>query len=100
MISFVMSMFWLALFSFLVVQVCGILHDEFGISTKLLGFTLVATVPSFSNAVASITQINSTEGAMRRGTASPSFHYGMVLFSGQRFLVGGALRTITWMIMC
>jgi Ca2+/Na+ antiporter len=49
--SFLMSMFWLALFSYLVVQVCGILHAEFGISTKLLGFTIAAIGTSFPNVI-------------------------------------------------
>lgn len=54
MVSFVMSMLWLALFSFLVVQVCEILHDEFNISVKLLGFTVAAIGTSFPNVISCI----------------------------------------------
>merc|ERR1712232_1411724 len=54
MVSFFMSMFWPAIFSYLVVQICDVLHKEFGISTKLLGFTVAAIGTSLPNVVSCI----------------------------------------------
>merc|ERR1712217_183643 len=46
--------FWLAVFSFFVVEVCDILHDEFGISVEILGFTVAAIGTSFPNVISCI----------------------------------------------
>jgi Ca2+/Na+ antiporter len=54
MVAFMMSMVWLASFSFCVVQVCEILHDEFNIPVKLLGFTVAAVGTSFPNVISCI----------------------------------------------
>lgn len=48
-LAFVMSMAWLAVFAFLVVGVCNGIHDDFGISTVVLGFTVAAAGTSFPN---------------------------------------------------
>ena len=44
-----MSMAWLALFSFCVVEVCDIIAYEFDISVTILGFTVAAIGTSFPN---------------------------------------------------
>jgi len=49
-----MSMCWLALFSFSVVQVCDILSFEFNISVTTLGFTVAAIGTSLPNVVSCI----------------------------------------------
>lgn len=48
-LAFVMSMAWLAVFAFLVVSACDGLHDDFGISNGILGFTIAAAGTSFPN---------------------------------------------------
>merc|ERR1712032_954074 len=48
-LAFVMSMTWLAIFAFLVVSTCDLIHEDFGISTGLLGFTVAAAGTSFPN---------------------------------------------------
>lgn len=53
-VSFLMSMLWLAAFSFCVVQICDILSFKFGISVSLLGFTLAAIGTSFPNVISCI----------------------------------------------
>merc|ERR1719326_25109 len=53
-LSFIMSMCWLALFSFCVVQVCDILSAEFNISVTILGFTVAAIGTSFPNVISCI----------------------------------------------
>lgn len=53
-LSFIMSMAWLALFSFCVVEVCDILADEFKISVTLLGYTVAAVGTSFPNVVSCV----------------------------------------------
>merc|ERR1719498_47443 len=52
--SFFMSMFWLALFSFCVVSVCDIIAYEFHISVAILGFTVAAIGTSFPNVISCI----------------------------------------------
>lgn len=53
-VSFCMSMVWLALFSFCVVEVCDIIADEFKISVTVLGFTVAAVGTSFPNVISCI----------------------------------------------
>merc|ERR1712232_1105479 len=48
-VAFTMSMTWLAVFAFLVVTACDWIHEDFGISTGLLGFTIAAAGTSFPN---------------------------------------------------
>jgi len=48
-VAFFMSMAWLAVFAFLVVESCHGIHKDFGISTGLLGFTIAAAGTSFPN---------------------------------------------------
>lgn len=48
-LAFVMSMIWLAVFAYLVVAACDGIHEDFGISTGLLGFTIAAAGTSFPN---------------------------------------------------
>jgi K+-dependent Na+/Ca+ exchanger-like protein len=48
-LAFVMSMTWLAVFAYLVVTACDGIHEDFGISTGLLGFTIAAAGTSFPN---------------------------------------------------
>lgn len=48
-LSFTMSMVWLAVFAFSVIAACDGIHRDFGISTKLLGFTVAAAGTSFPN---------------------------------------------------
>lgn len=48
-LSFCSSMAWLALFAYFVTAACDGLHDDFGISTTVLGFTLAAAGTSFPN---------------------------------------------------
>jgi K+-dependent Na+/Ca+ exchanger-like protein len=48
-VAFVMSMAWLAVFAYLVVAACGGIHNDFGIPTGLLGFTIAAAGTSFPN---------------------------------------------------
>jgi len=48
-VAFLMSMAWLAVFAFLVVESCHGIHRDFGISTGLLGFTVAAAGTSFPN---------------------------------------------------
>merc|ERR1711976_607422 len=47
--AFVMSMAWLAIFAYLVVEACTGIHADFGISNGLLGFTIAAAGTSFPN---------------------------------------------------
>merc|ERR1711988_1548038 len=51
-LAFVMSMFWLAVFAYLVVSACLGIHEDFGILTGLLGFTIAAAGTSFPNVFA------------------------------------------------
>merc|ERR1719326_1545289 len=53
-LSFIMSMCWLALFSFCVVEVCDIIAYEFNISVTILGFTVAAIGTSFPNVISCI----------------------------------------------
>merc|ERR1712014_483045 len=48
-VAFVMSMAWLAIFAFSVVKACDGIHNDFGISTDVLGFTVAAAGTSFPN---------------------------------------------------
>jgi len=48
-LAFVMSMAWLAVFAYLVVAACLGIHEDFGIPTGLLGFTIAAAGTSFPN---------------------------------------------------
>jgi Ca2+/Na+ antiporter len=48
-VSFCMCMVWLAMFAFAVIQACTGIHDDFGISEDLLGFTVAAAGTSFPN---------------------------------------------------
>jgi len=48
-VSFVMCMVWLALFAFSVIAACDGIHATFGISTKILGFTVAAAGTSCPN---------------------------------------------------
>jgi K+-dependent Na+/Ca+ exchanger-like protein len=52
--SFVISMMWLALFSFMVVEVCNVISYEFNISVTILGFTVAAIGTSFPNVISCI----------------------------------------------
>jgi len=53
-VAFLMSMVWLAIFSYCVVQICDILHAEFDISVTILGFTVAAVGTSFPNVISCI----------------------------------------------
>jgi len=53
-IAFCMSMFWLAMFAWGVIMICDELHKHFGISTKILGFTIAAIGTSFPNVISCI----------------------------------------------
>merc|ERR1711979_118800 len=44
-----MSMAWLAVFAYLVVGACDGIHQDFGISNAILGFTVAAAGTSFPN---------------------------------------------------
>jgi len=48
-VSFFMSMTWLAIFAWSVVKACDGIHQEFGISDDILGFTVAAAGTSFPN---------------------------------------------------
>jgi len=48
-VSFTMSMVWLAVFAFSVVTACDGIHEDFGISNAVLGFTVAAAGTSFPN---------------------------------------------------
>lgn len=48
-VSFFMSMTWLAIFAYSVVAACDGIHDDFGISVTVLGFTVAAAGTSFPN---------------------------------------------------
>jgi len=48
-VAFVMSMVWLAVFAYLVVEACEGIHQDFGISNSILGFTVAAAGTSFPN---------------------------------------------------
>merc|ERR1712099_130951 len=48
-VAFVMSMAWLAIFAYLVVEACDGIHNDFGISNSILGFTVAAAGTSFPN---------------------------------------------------
>jgi K+-dependent Na+/Ca+ exchanger-like protein len=48
-VAFTMSMTWLAIFAYLVVTACDWIHEDFGIPTGLLGFTIAAAGTSFPN---------------------------------------------------
>jgi len=48
-VAFVMSMAWLAVFAYLVVGACEGIHEDFGISNSILGFTVAAAGTSFPN---------------------------------------------------
>merc|ERR1712007_213693 len=48
-VAFVMSMAWLAVFAYLVVAACDGIHNDFGISNSILGFTVAAAGTSFPN---------------------------------------------------
>ncbi|CAJ1395215.1 unnamed protein product [Effrenium voratum] len=48
-LAFVMSMAWLAVFAYLVVAACDGIHEDFGISTSVLGYTVAAAGTSFPN---------------------------------------------------
>jgi len=48
-VAFVMSMSWLAMFAYLVVTACSGIHDDFGVPTGILGFTIAAAGTSFPN---------------------------------------------------
>mmetsp|Transcript_64751 Transcript_64751/g.189877 ORF Transcript_64751/g.189877 Transcript_64751/m.189877 type:complete len:715 (-) Transcript_64751:86-2230(-) len=50
-VSFVMCMTWLALFAYGVVAACDGIHEAFGISEALLGFTVAAAGTSFPNVI-------------------------------------------------
>lgn len=47
--AFVMSMAWLAIFAYLVVEACTGIHADFGIPNTILGFTVAAAGTSFPN---------------------------------------------------
>merc|ERR1711988_1333777 len=49
-----MSMFWLAVFAFGVIQMCDEIHNTFGISSAILGFTVAAIGTSFPNVISCI----------------------------------------------
>merc|ERR1711965_321046 len=49
-----MSMVWLAIFAFGVIEICDQLHKHFGISTQILGFTVAAVGTSFPNVISCI----------------------------------------------
>mmetsp|Transcript_96144 Transcript_96144/g.272183 ORF Transcript_96144/g.272183 Transcript_96144/m.272183 type:complete len:196 (-) Transcript_96144:107-694(-) len=53
-LSFAMSMAWLGVFSFCVVEICDIISAEFGISVSILGFTLAAVGTSFPNVISCV----------------------------------------------
>ncbi|CAD7923613.1 unnamed protein product [Amoebophrya sp. A120] len=61
---FCMSMVWLAIFSYLMCSVADIIHQEFGISTALLGITLCAVGTSFPNFYASLIMAGENRSAM------------------------------------
>ncbi|CAD7929998.1 unnamed protein product [Amoebophrya sp. A25] len=61
---FGMSMVWLAIFSYLMCSIADIIHDEFGISTGLLGITLCAVGTSFPNFYASLIMAGEGRSAM------------------------------------
>merc|ERR1711979_12599 len=46
-----MSMAWLAVFAYLVVGACDGIHQDFGISNSILGFTVAAAGTSFPNVI-------------------------------------------------
>lgn len=48
-VSFVMSMVWLAIFAYFVVKACDGIHEDFGISQDVLGFTVAAAGTSLPN---------------------------------------------------
>eukprot|EP00913_Durusdinium_trenchii_P004336 g4019.t1 len=52
--AFVLSMVWLALFAYLVVGACDGIHQDFGISTSVLGYTVAAAGTSFPNVFSGI----------------------------------------------
>jgi len=47
--AFCTNMMWLAVFAFCVVSACDWIHEDFGISTGVLGFTVAAAGTSFPN---------------------------------------------------
>merc|ERR1719454_2355169 len=47
-------MCWLAVFAFVVIEVCDVIHKEFGISNGILGFTVAAIGTSFPNVVSCV----------------------------------------------
>jgi len=53
-LAFVASMAWLAAFAYLVVNACDGIHEDFGISTGVLGFTVAAAGTSFPNVFSGI----------------------------------------------
>merc|ERR1712232_1035373 len=53
-VSFLVSMMWLAVFSFCLVEVCDIISDEFHVSVTILGFTVAAIGTSFPNVISCI----------------------------------------------
>jgi len=53
-VAFAMSMVWLAIFAFGVIEICDELHKHFGISTQILGFTVAAVGTSFPNVISCI----------------------------------------------
>lgn len=61
---FCMSMVWLAVFSYLMCSVADTIHQEFGISTALLGITLCAVGTSFPNFYASLIMAGENRSAM------------------------------------
>lgn len=61
---FCMSMFWLAVFSYLMCSIADIIHADFGISTSVLGITLCAIGTSFPNFYASILMAKEGRSAM------------------------------------
>merc|ERR1712190_719469 len=48
-VAFIMSMAWLAVFAYLVVEACTGIHNDFGIPNTILGFTVAAAGTSFPN---------------------------------------------------
>jgi Ca2+/Na+ antiporter len=63
-VSFIVSMCWLAFFSFCVVNVCDILHDKFNISTSVLGMTVAAIGTSLPNVASCVAVAKQGKTAM------------------------------------
>jgi hypothetical protein len=53
-LAFIMCMIWLAVFAFGVISMCDEIHDTYGISYGILGFTVAAIGTSFPNVISCV----------------------------------------------